>query len=492
MVYTVGLAEASPYKKKILVVDDYIPTRQMIVDALNSSGYDAVQEADNGRDALDMFKDESYDLVISDVNMPRMGGIDLLQHLRDIDSKAAVIMITAQPAIDLTVKAMKKGAVDFLKKPFNIDDLLYKVHVYLEENNVLSHPLKKEGELSKALTEKTEELSIHSYIYDSVETIEGDNEVIFEKIVDLAMRVVEGEACHLFLFDKDNNEFHPKVVKPLREDDMQKLLSSLEHLYIQAIEKAEAVIVHSQENPYIAPSLICAPLMIRGNAFGILSVRKKKNRGLFTQKDLHYVMSLAKRASLNLENKLLYESLYGNVLDTFKSLIASIQIRDQYTEEHSMRVTQQAIRIARSMNCSEQEIETLHVAGELHDIGKIAIPDAVLLKPDRLSDEEYRIIKAHPQLGEKILRPIALYEREREIVLYHHERWDGRGYPSGLAGEEIPLLARIISVADTFDAITNNRPYRTAQSVETAVAEIIKNRDTQFDSRVVDHFLKIL
>ena len=196
------------------------------------------------------------------------------------------------------------------------------MHVYLEENSVLNNPLKKEGKLSKALTEKTEELSVHSYIYDSVETIEGDNEIIFEKIVDLAMRVVEGEACHLLLFDKDNNEFHPKVVKPLhKNDDTQKSLSSLKHLYIQAIEKAEAIIVHAPENPYIAPSLICAPLMIRGNAFGILSVRKKKNRGLFTQKDLHYVMSLTKRASLNLENKLLYESLYANVLDTFKSLI---------------------------------------------------------------------------------------------------------------------------------------------------------------------------
>jgi putative nucleotidyltransferase with HDIG domain len=203
-------------------------------------------------------------------------------------------------------------------------------------------------------------------------------------------------------------------------------------------------------------------------------------------------MSLTKRASLNLENKLLYESLYANVLDTFKSLIASIQIRDQYTEEHSMRVTERSILIARSMNCSEREIESLQVAGVLHDIGKIAIPDMVLLKPDRLTAEEYRIIKNHPYLGETILTPIALYEREREIILHHHERWDGQGYPKGLAGEEIPLLARIIAVADTFDAITNNRPYRTAQSIEVAVDEINKNRNKQFEGRVVDHFLNTL
>ncbi len=493
MVHAVGISEVSPYKKRILVVDDYVPTRQMIVEALNSSGYDSVREADNGSDALDMFRDESYDLVISDVNMPRMGGIDLLQNLRLINANATVIMITAQPAIDLTVKAMKKGAVDFLKKPFNIDDLLYKVHVYLQEKSVLSKSVKSEGDLSRALTEKTEELSVHSYIYDSVETIEGDNEIIFEKIVDMAMRVVEGEACHLYLFDKDDREFQSKVLKPLQNDAaVQRSLSSLKPLYLQSIDKAEALIIHSSENPHIAPSLICAPLMIRGNPFGLLSVRKKKNRGVFSQKDLHYVMSLTKRASLNLENKLLYESLYANVLDTFKSLIASIQIRDQYTEEHSTRVTQRSLIIGRSMNCSERDLESLHVAGVLHDIGKIAIPDAVLLKPDRLTNEEYEIIKTHPKLGETILAPIALYERERAIVLHHHERWDGRGYPDGLAGEEIPLLARIVAVADTFDAITNNRPYRTAQSVEVAVAEIDKNRNTQFDSQVVDHFLKTL
>jgi response regulator RpfG family c-di-GMP phosphodiesterase len=493
MLHAVGISEVSPYKKKILVVDDYIPSRQMIVEALNSSGYNSVMEADNGRDALAMFRSESYDLVISDVNMPHMGGIDLLQNLRNINSNLAVIMITGQPAIDLTVKAMKKGAIDFLKKPFNIDDLLYKVHVYLQEKSVLNNHLKQEGDLSKDLTEKTEELSVHSYIYDSVETIDGDNEIIFEKIVDLAMRVVGGESCHLYLFDKDDHEFHPKVINPVQNIDyIKKSLSSLKHLYLQAIEKEEALIVHSPENPYIAPSLICAPLMIRGNAFGLLSVRKKRNRGLFSQKDLHYVMSLTKRASLNLENKLLYESLYANVLDTFKSLIASIQIRDQYTEEHSMRVTERSMLIARSMNCPEREIDCLQVAGVLHDIGKIAIPDAVLLKPDRLTDEEYGIIKNHPHLGETILTPIALYEREREIILHHHERWDGRGYPKGLAGEEIPLLARIIAVADTFDAITNNRPYRSAQSVEVAVDEINKNRNKQFESRVVDHFLKTL
>lgn len=493
MVHAVGIETMSPYKKKILVVDDYVPTRQMIVEALNSSGYQTVMEADNGLDALDMFRKDVYDLVISDVMMPRMGGIDLLQNLRDMNSSASVIMITAQPAVDLTVKAMKNGAVDFLKKPFNIDDLLYKVHVYLQKNSALDYAAKRSSELSREISDKREELSVHSYIYDSVETIEGDNETIFEKVVDLALRVVEGDVCHLFIYDKEYGEFQEKMTKPEgNRQSTDETIKALRGLFLKSVERAEALIVHSSQNPIIAPSLICAPLMIRGNAFGVLCIRKKKDRGVFNAKDLHYVMSLTKRASLNLENKLLYESLYANVLDTFKSLIASIQMRDQYTEEHSIRVTRRALDIGNSMSCSERDLESLKIAGALHDIGKIAIPDAVLLKADRLNDEEYQIIKNHSQLGETILTPIALYEKERDIILHHHERWDGRGYPGGLAGEEIPFLARIIAVADTFDAITNNRPYRSAQSIDVAVAEIEKNRNSQFDGNIVDHFLKTL
>jgi len=171
--------------------------------------------------------------------------------------------------------------------------------------------------------------------------------------------------------------------------------------------------------------------------------------------------------------------------------VASIQIRDQYTEEHSLRVTDVAIKIAHIMGLPEEEQETLRIAGALHDVGKIAIPDAILLKPGRLTAEEYEVIKTHPRHGEMILTPISLFDREREIVRHHHERWDGKGYPDGLAGEEIPFLARVLAVADTYDAITNNRPYQVARSHEEALREIARNRGTQFDPAIVDRFLSL-
>lgn len=474
----------NPYQKKILVVDDYPPTREMIVEALSACGYENIREAENGFEALEILSREPHHLVISDVMMPHMDGIDLLQHLREMGNRPVVIMITAQPEIDLTVKAMKKGAVDYLKKPFKIDELIYRVDLYLKGQEFT--------DMGEGVSEKAEELSVHSYIFDSVETIEGDNDRVFEQIVDLALKVVEGEACQLFLYDRDEDAFYPKIVRPEEErEDIEKNISAVEKILSKTLSRREAVIACHEDNPLFSPSIICAPLTIRGNPFAVLAVRRKKTFGSFTKKDLHYVVSLTKRASLNIENRLLYESLFSNVYETFRSIVASIQLRDQYTEEHSLRVTELALKIAYRMGISEEEREVLRVAGALHDVGKIAIPDAILLKPGLLTVEEYEVIKSHARLGEQILAPISLFDREREIVRHHHERWDGQGYPDGLKGEEIPLLARILAVADTYDAITNNRPYRQAKSHTMAMEEICRHRAAQFDPAVVDTLVAI-
>jgi len=493
MVHALALDHDNPCHKKILVVDDYNSTRQMIVDALHQSGYLSVSEADNGRDALDIIKSDLYDLVISDVMMPHMNGMDLLRHLKESHPNTAVIMITGQPGTDLTVSAMKKGAVDFIKKPFNISDLLYKVQIYLREKSVNELQQGDDESLNRKITEQTEDLSIKSYIYDSLENLEGENEQIYNKMAELAIRVVEGDICHIMIYDDEMQKFYRKVTKKSAErPHTSDTHESLQPFFCQVIQKGEALMIHSDEHPEISPSLICTPLMIRGKAFGVLSIRKKKNRGVFTKKDLHYLTSLTKRASLNLENKVLYESLYANVLDTFKSLVASIQLRDHYTEEHSRRVTKYAIDTATFMGCSKAEIGSLRISGVLHDIGKIAIPDAVLLKPGKLDDKEYAIIKTHADIGERILQSIALFDQERSTIRHHHERWDGNGYPLGLQGEEIPLPARIIAVADTYDAILNDRPYRQAQTKEWALEQIARNRGTQFDKQIVDCFMKII
>ncbi len=481
-------------KKKILVVDDYLPTRRLIVDALDQSSQYEVNEAENGEEALQLFNEDNYDLVISDIMMPGMSGMDLLNRIREKNLFAAVIMITGNPTVDLTVSAIKKGAVDFLTKPFDIDDLLFKVDIHLRGKSLLAADSADTISGHTNLQDQSDELSKQGYIFDSIDDSPLDNDVIFEKIAALALKLVDGEVCSILLFDEQDNEFHTKVVKGESEGITRnyKHSSALGMVFNEVIERKEAVVINSNEHPDVSPSLICAPLMIRNSILGILSVRKKKNREIFNKKDLHHILSLTKRASLNLENKILYESIYSNIMDTLKSLISSIQARDHYTEAHCQRVTDISLKIATQMNCSTKDMESLKIAGVLHDVGKIAVPDSILLKPDKLTLEEFLIIKNHPTIGENILRPVILLEKERKIIQCHHERWDGKGYPLGIAGMEIPCLARILAVADSFDAMTNNRPYRPAMPLNKAIDELVNNKNTQFDEEVVNAFLKLI
>lgn len=492
MLQTLNFEEASIQKKKILIVDDYPPMRQLIRGALEQSGNYEIGEAGNGEEAVDQCRGGAFDLVISDVMMPGVGGMELLNRLRKMSPDTSVIMITGHPEVDLTVSAMKNGAVDFLKKPFNIDNLLYKVKTHLDEKRLSEEVISEQISFEGGVTDKTKALSIHGAIYDSFENMEGDSECVFRKMVDLSMNIVDGEECALLLFDEETGEFDSKILKsPDRENYEKKTIPALKDILRQVADEKKALMIHSNERSEIAPSLICAPLLIRSNIFGILCIRKKRHMGSFAVKDLHHIVSLTRRASLNLENLILYESVYNNVLDTFKSLLASIQVRDHYTQEHCVRVADLSVRITEAMHCSSREIESVRIAAMLHDVGKIAIPDKILLKPHRLTAEEFTFIKVHTEMGFRILQPIALLDQERNILLHHHERWDGKGYPKGLAGQDIPFLTRVLTVADSFDAMTNTRPYRTALPIAVAVEELRKNSYIQFDGEVVEAFLTL-
>ncbi len=180
------------------------------------------------------------------------------------------------------------------------------------------------------------------------------------------------------------------------------------------------------------------------------------------------------------------------LFDTIKVLALALDARDSYTHNHSQEVTQYAVAIAREMGLTVKEIELIKDAGLLHDIGKIGIADAVLLKPGRLTDEEYNQIKKHPAIGKSILEPVNCLADKIPLIYHHHERVDGTGYPEGLSGDDIPLGARILAVADSYQAMTSDRPYRKALSMQVAIGELEKFRGRQFDSKIVDVFLRIL
>ena len=173
-----------------------------------------------------------------------------------------------------------------------------------------------------------------------------------------------------------------------------------------------------------------------------------------------------------------------------ESFIEILETKDTYTRGHSSRVAHYSVEIAKEMRLCQKEVDLAHISGHLHDIGKIGIPDLILGKDGQLSDSEFEKIKMHSSFGYNILNKVSVLKEHALVIRHHHERWDGNGYPSGLKGEKIPLISRIISVADAFDAMTSTRSYRRALSLNHASKELKKNSWTQFDGEVVDIFIK--
>lgn len=236
---------------------------------------------------------------------------------------------------------------------------------------------------------------------------------------------------------------------------------------------------------------ITAPLKVRDKTVGVIGVAAGDGER-YTEDDLELFENFAAQAAVSIENTQLYERLQDTYLGAIGSLAAAIEARDPYTVGHSARVTQYAVAIAEKLDLPAEQVEELRLAGLLHDLGKIGVPDSILNKPGRLTEEEYSAIKMHPALSMRIIEPLPHLGSIIPIIYHHHEHFDGSGYTEGRAGEKIPLGARIISVADAFEAMTSDRPYRTALSREEAVAELRRNAGSQFDPGVVTAFIELL
>lgn len=197
-------------------------------------------------------------------------------------------------------------------------------------------------------------------------------------------------------------------------------------------------------------------------------------------------------ADINADPYQLHRFLKDESLSTIQALAAAVDAKDAYTQGHSQRVARYAVALAQFVGLSDAEVDLVHITGTLHDVGKIGIPDSILKKPSRLEDEERRIMETHPALGEVIIRKAPQLAPTLPGVRHHHERWDGKGYPDGIRGENIPQIARLLAVADTFDAMTSDRPYRKGMSEEIALAEIGKCAGTQFEPRLAAAFVLLM
>lgn len=248
----------------------------------------------------------------------------------------------------------------------------------------------------------------------------------------------------------------------------------------------------SSENSKSLRNQICVPLQIKGKLIGAMLIENKIDGNVFTEGELDLLTILSNQAIVAMENAWLYEHVKSNYFSTIQSLVAALEANDKFTSGHSERVKILSLELGRYIGLDLKELEILEHASILHDIGKIGIDNVVLQKQGKLTSKEYKLIQSHPEIGDEILGPIESLEGVRKTIIQHHERYDGKGYPYGLKGEEISLKSRILAVIDTFDAMMTDRPYRKALTFEKVKEELLTNTGTQFDPYVVNAFFELL
>ncbi len=479
---------------KILLVDDNVDIINALSDFLTLNGCN-VLVAPTGKKAMELLSNNDVEVVILDVKLPDTNGIALLDTIKVENPTVAVIIVTGYYNPNYVVEAMKKGASDFLTKPFEFDKLvlvllraLRERSLLIEKENIFQslEDKQKIEMLNRELQKKIKELTTMYQISNQFNSLSLFNDV-YEKMLHIVCDVLDVKSCAYYIFDAKNSELI--LYKEKRSNGF---------VIDSRISATEGLLEHlsSSKKYFYRDDQLYLPIIIKGECIGFIMVGGRTN-GLsadwhLSDSDIFLLKLVAEKASTQIENRMLYESLFENVIQTLMSLIAAINKRDSYTENHCQRVTNMCVSLADRIGMSDFEKDTIRVVGPIHDLGKVGIPDAILLKPGALTDEEYYIMKCHSEFGEEILSRFDILSSEAKIIRNHHERYDGRGYPDALSGENIPVCSRVIAICDTYDAMTTSRPYRSALGRERALSEIDRCAGSQFDPIMAGHFVKMM
>lgn len=353
-------------------------------------------------------------------------------------------------------------------------------------------------ELEKRFRQLETLIAVSGMVNSSLEPWE-----IREKTIEAATRLMDAEAGSLLLIDRENGELFFEVALGESGERLKEIrLKKGQGIAGWVAVKGDPVIVQDvQTDPrfyreadnrteFVTKNMICVPVKTKDKILGVLQAINKKS-GAFDNDDLEAFIGLANQVAIAIENANLYQELKEAFYGTAEALAETIEKRDPYTAGHTKRVMDYSLAIGTGMGLSKDAMEKLKLAAILHDIGKIGIRDNILLKQGKLDNTEFENMIMHPRFGAEILCHIRQLQEVIPGVRWHHEKYDGTGYPDHLSGLDIPLFARVIAVADAFDAITTDRPYRKALSKREAFAELRNNTGTQFDAEIVEAFIDI-
>jgi len=468
---------------KVLLVDDHAPVLRFLALAFKSNGC-VVSTAASAEEAFDLLSLQPFDLVVSDIKMPGLSGLDVLRAVKGRQPGTPVVLITGMPSVDSAVFGLRNQAFDYLTKPFSVEDVHQLLQRVREERRSRAQAAPAAAP-SADLRRRQSAVEGLSRLGDLA--LQGLDPVSFlDQALARALESLGGDAACLLLEDAPgappwSEKGDPTLAARVRT----RAEGWLGELRPGTAAKSAAF---SVADPVFVALASVVP-GVRGPA-GLLCIARREG-GEFLPDEQDFLPGYARTIGLSLEKMILGESLEANLVDTISSFVIALESKDAYLKGHSARVALYAAEIARTMDLAEAEIAVVERAAMLHDLGKLVVGDAILRKPTRLSNEEMAMMREHPASAARILAPFRFLSREAEALLAHHERYDGKGYPSGLKGEEIPLAARIIAVADAFDAMTSSRPYRGALPFEVAIGEIRRHERAQFDPSVTEAFGRI-
>ncbi|WP_051327197.1 HD domain-containing phosphohydrolase [Desulfatibacillum aliphaticivorans] len=494
----------------ILFVDDEQPILDMVREYFSSKDHD-VFLAHNGKEAMEIIKSRRIECCFTDLNMPGMTGMELAHEIQNHDNTIPVIVMTGYPSLDAAISTLKSGVVDFLIKPIQLRQMEIVMQTVMnrsamvQENVMLKKEIKGKAQLERIhreLKEKAHDLKMLNEIIETLESA-GSVKEIFEKTISLALLISEFDAAYLFLTigadqkpacalkrGNPKNMTGPGQVGKL-QDAQEELISWLENTSFDSLPAALSGVKANTHEMGLVRSIAAAPISLSNRPFGVLVAVSFSHDNTLSAQVISRLAFAAEKAGMSVENLGLYENIYENLFSTLFAFVETLEARDAYTRMHSLRVTAIAELLAQELDLPEEAQAVIQVAGNLHDIGKIGISDSILLKPGKLNKDEFEEIKRHPDIGANIIGYMGLWDLEKEIVRNHHEKFDGSGYPNGLAGEEIPFLARILAVADVFDAVTTNRAYRRRLPEEVCLNIIREGSGNHFDPKVVDAFFSL-
>jgi HD-GYP domain-containing protein (c-di-GMP phosphodiesterase class II) len=362
-------------------------------------------------------------------------------------------------------------------------------------------------EISRLLHEMDDRIKELSVLTDTSTLISStlDLEKLLNVIMNRLKEVMHAEASSIFQIDEETNELYFLVATGEKGEEAKEIrvpwgkgivgwtAEKGEILNVPDVTKDKRFFTGvDKKTKFQTRSILAIPLKIKGKVIGVAEVLNKIGDEPFDERDEKVFEAISKQASVAIDNARLYTDLSDLFKSSIRALVNAVEAKDKYTRGHTERVTEYSVLIAGELGLPQEEIQRIELSGLLHDIGKIGIPDNILLKPGKLTDEEFEVVKQHPKRGVQMLQPIKQLSTVLDGILYHHEKLDGSGYPEGLMGNGIPMVARIITIGDAYDAMTTDRPYRNALPKEEAIRRLRQDSNTQFDPELVEVFIQAI